>query len=29
MTQWRHFEFKRDKFKALLLYFSQRGLDEA
>jgi hypothetical protein len=28
MTQWRHFEFKRDKFKALLLYFSQRGLDE-
>jgi hypothetical protein len=26
--EWRKFEFKREKFKALLLYFSQRGLDE-
>jgi uncharacterized phage-associated protein len=25
---WRKFEFKREKFKALLLYFSRRGLDE-
>jgi len=27
-AEWRKFEFKREKFKALLLYFSQRGLDE-
>jgi hypothetical protein len=26
--QFRKFDFKREKFKALLLYFSQRGLDE-
>lgn len=28
MTEWKHFTFEREKFKALMLYFSQRGLDE-
>jgi hypothetical protein len=28
MSDWRHFHFDRKKFKALMLYFSQRGVDE-
>src|SRR5688572_2425660 len=28
MAQWTRFEFDRRKFKELMLYFSQRGLDE-
>lgn len=28
MPEWREFEFKREKFVELMLYFSKRGLDE-
>jgi len=28
MGEWRRFDFKREKFIELMLYFSKRGLDE-